>query len=242
MKVSDTREKAQLAYSKDSEGYDRHRLENACGMMLSAHDLMLFNEMLPLISSASQILEVGAGTGRFTMSLLENGKRVVATDINDEMLQLLRKKVKERKYDGQCHMQIEDAFSLSFDDNTFDVAMSFHVIPRLLSVADQEAAMTEIGRVVSPAGYLFFNFRNSYSPYNLIYRGHSISAKEMRSILKKNGFSIVAMKGKHLITRKLLDVLPKWARKLVVKMDAALWSFFPSLAWDVFVLAKKRED
>jgi len=237
----DTREKTRLAYSEDGDGYDAHRLEDVRGRLLSGHDQKLFATFMPFVPVDLPTLEVGAGTGRFTLPLLEYGRAVLATDINEEMLRLLRTKVGS-DYEGLCRVQVEDAFSLSFSGNEFGFLVSFHFIPRLLSVEDQEAALSELCRVVSPGGYLFFNFRNSTSLYRLLYRGHAISSKSVLKILQENGFSVVRMRGKHLISRKLIDLLPRWARSPLAKMDALLWSILPSLAWDVFVLAKNTRD
>lgn len=239
MTDSRTREKVRLAYSKDSDAYDRHRLESTRGKILSQHDLRLVRGMWPSIPTGTKVLEIGAGTGRFTIPLLKDGHEVVATDINEEMLRGLKEKLNQATFAERCTVQVEDAFSLSFADEKFGMVMLFHVIPRMLSESDQEAALKEIGRVVASGGYLFFNFRNSRSPYCCLSGGHTISAHRITGILGENGFSILEMKGKHLITRKLLDVLPTSVGRVTASLDASLWSVLPLRAWDVFVLAKK---
>lgn len=242
MNKIDTREKTRLAYSKDSEGYDAHRLKDARGRLLSEHDQKLFGTFLTDIPTDLRVLEVGAGTGRFTLQLLGQERMVLATDINDEMLRLLREKIKGSGYESLCRVQVEDAFSLSFKDGEFGFAVSLHFIPRLLSEHDQRAALTEISRVIKAEGYFLFNFRNSNSLYGLIDRGHAVGTKAIRKMLYENGFSIVQLRGKHLITRKLIDRLPKWMRQPLASLDALFWNFLPSLAWDVFVLARKRRE
>jgi len=95
MTDSHTREKLRRAYSEDSDGYDKHRLENTRGNLLSQHDLRLFQDMWPAISTGIKVLEIGAGTGRFTIPVLKDGYEVVATDINEEMLRRLKEKLSE---------------------------------------------------------------------------------------------------------------------------------------------------
>ena len=44
------------------------------------------------IKASSKVLEIGAGTGLFTKSLLDSGAKVVATDISPNSLIVIRKR------------------------------------------------------------------------------------------------------------------------------------------------------
>ena len=119
-------------YSKNAKEYDRHRLQKLRGRVLSEHDIALFLTMLPVDLFKKNILEVGAGTGRFTFPLLDTDSRmkILSTDINDEMLSRFRKRVLTEELKGQSRNQIEDVFNLSFKDNEFDFVFGIHLIPR----------------------------------------------------------------------------------------------------------------
>lgn len=236
----DSRERVRVAYSADSEGYDRHRLGDSRGRLLSDHDIELFRTMLPAAARDGQVLEVGAGTGRFTIPLLDEGCSVIATDVNDGMLQRLRVKADSEGYAGRCRVQVEDAFRLSFPSEMFRTVVSMHFIPRLLSEEDQLSALSEMARVTASGGRLLFNFRNKLSPYSLFYKSHTLSARRMKEMLYDLGFSVEVSRGKHVITRKLLDRIPSRFRPGVAMIDKQLWGKAPDRAWDVFVLAKKR--
>jgi ubiquinone/menaquinone biosynthesis C-methylase UbiE len=184
-------------------------------------------------------MEVGAGTGRFTIPAIEAGHVIVATDVNNSMIARLREKVRAAGFEGRCRIALEDIFRLSFPDEAFDLVFSLHVVPRFLELEDQRAAIREMARTLRPGGQLLFNYRNRRSLYGLFEGGHAATPAQIRQILRETGLRIVKQRGKWLLTRRLLDLLPLRAGRLVSAVDRRLAGFWPSGAWDVFVLAKK---
>jgi ubiquinone/menaquinone biosynthesis C-methylase UbiE len=67
----ESREAIQRQYSHGGAEYDRVRLEQPRGRWLTDYDVDLFERMLPAASQGAKALEVGAGTGRFTIPTLE---------------------------------------------------------------------------------------------------------------------------------------------------------------------------
>ena len=241
MKESETKLFTRELYSKNSEEYDNHRLLKSKGRFLSEHDISLFNNMLPPNICNKIVLEVGAGTGRFTIPLLKKNQniQVLSTDINETMLSRLRNRAKNEGVESQSKSQIEDVFNLSFADNHFDFVFGIHLIPRFTKFEDQKEAIKEIARVIKPNGKLLFNYRNSNSPYKYFYNGYSISPIKINSILSECGLTLINQKGKWIITRRLLDIFPKSFSKLIGFFDKILWGVYPQGAWDVFVLVEK---
>jgi len=238
--TTDTREQIRELYSTDGEGYDEVRLKDPRGLLLSTHDRRLFGRMFPASpSSEGELLEIGAGTGRFTQIALERGFSVFATDINETMLNELRKMAAGMGAQDRCRVQIEDVFKLSMEDASYGYAFSFHVIPRFIALDDQRAAIREIGRCLKPGGTFFFNYRNSKSFYNLFYTGHAASPREMEQALADAGLRIVEKRGKWLLNKSVLKKLPLFCGRLTAFFDRLLERFWPDRAWDVFVIAVK---
>jgi SAM-dependent methyltransferase len=100
-----------------------------------------------------QALEIGAGTGYFSLNLLQLGviDRLTATDISPGMLAKLRANAERL---GLEVATVEtDAESLPFEDGSFDLVCGhavLHHLPRL------EAALSELHRVLRPGGALAF--------------------------------------------------------------------------------------
>lgn len=237
---SDTRERVRQQYNNTGSTYDDVRLADPRGAVLSNHDVWLFNRMFAPGDKAQPFLEIGAGTGRFTLPVLEQGFRVVATDINKAMLEVLQGKVEDRGFTDRCETRTADVFRLTFESEAFEYVYSLHVLPRFLTLDDQRAALTEMARVLKPGGVLFFNYRNARSVYRWLHRGHSTTPKQMHRMLAECGMKVVEKRGKWFLNRKLVNSLPLFAGRLVSRVDRGLERFWPNHAWDVFVIAVKQ--
>ncbi len=93
----------------------------------------------------ARILEIGAGTGRFTELLLITGARVTATDISEPSLQILNDRLSQ--YD-RLITQVADMENLPFEDSAFDFVFS----AGSLSYGDNKQVMNEIYRVLEAGG------------------------------------------------------------------------------------------
>ncbi len=237
--ATSTRDKIREDYSKSGEQYDHVRIETPRGLLLSEHDIKIFNRMFPTGPASMNMLEIGAGTGRFTLLALERGFSLQAVDINQTMLDELQKKVEAMGASDRCQIHVDDIFKLAKEDEAFDYVFSLHVIPRFLTLEDQRAALTEVCRVVKPGGRLLFNYRNAKSFYNLFYKGHAASPREIEQILSDAGMRVIEKRGKWLLNRKLLNKLPVFVGRLIALADRVLEGFWPNRAWDVFLVARK---
>lgn len=238
--MENSKETVAEIYTTKGSDYDHIRLTEPRGVLLSEHDVRLFLEMFHPPKSA-QVLEIGAGTGRFTMPVLEKGYSVTATDINSRMLDSLKEKIEQQDLSDLCKCQHESVFELSFADESWDYVFSLHVLPRFLNLEDQTQAISEVGRVLKPGGQFLFNFRNSKSPYRWLHKGHTASTSEIERALQNSGLRVVKVMGKHFSSRTLYNKLPMLANHLISKIDRALRRAWANRAWDVFVLAEKED-
>lgn len=108
-----------------------------------------YEEMhIEFIDNNDNVLEIGAGTGIHTHSLLKTGAFVVATDISPNSVQIIKKKYK--KYSDKLIAKVADMELLPFGNETFDVVCS----AGSLSYGDNQIVMNEIHRVLKPGGKL----------------------------------------------------------------------------------------
>ncbi len=234
-----SREEIRKTYGMSGEEYDEWRLADERGLLLSEHDQQIFNQMFPELPADARVLEIGAGTGRFTIPALERGVTMTAADINQSLLTSLREKVKARGFESRCEIREADIFNLDFPDESFDLVFSLHVIPRFTSLDDQRAALCEVTRVIRPGGMLLFNYRGSRSFINLLYQGHATPPAEVARSLAEGGMRIVQKRGKWLLNRKLINLIGPTLARGVGGIDRLLQGFAPDYAWDIFVLAEK---
>jgi ubiquinone/menaquinone biosynthesis C-methylase UbiE len=236
---SGTRELVKEEFSTSGSEYDAARFERPIFSLLSECYAGIFLKLLPAPAGVNEVLEIGAGTGRFTALVLERGFSVSATDINPGLLETLRDKVSQMGAAARCQVEVQDMFNLEYANETFDLVYSINVLPRLLTLEDQRAALLEIARVINPGGRLLFNFRNKRSFYRFFFNKHTATPEEINAILAAAGLSIVDQRGQMFSSVMLFNRLPMFLNRLIVKLDLALSHHFTSHAWDIFLLAEK---
>ena len=104
-------------------------------------------------SAFGEALEIGSGTGYFSLNLLQLGLigRLVATDISPGMLGELA--ATAERLGLEVETEATDAERLPFEDESFDLVFGHAVLHHL---PDLPAALAELRRVLRPGGTLAF--------------------------------------------------------------------------------------
>jgi ubiquinone/menaquinone biosynthesis C-methylase UbiE len=103
--------------------------------------------------SGERVLEIGPGTGYYTLDLAEwvgPDGAVEIFDIQQEMLDHTMERARERGI-SNVHPTLGDARSLPYADDSFDAAALTAVLGE---IPDPDAALREINRVLKPGGRL----------------------------------------------------------------------------------------
>ncbi len=104
----------------------------------------------------SKILEVGAGTGRYSIALASEGMDVTAVELVESNLDVLRENSRGM---ANIHSFQGDATDLSrFSDNSFDVTLFFGPMYHLYETDEVNCAIDEAIRVTRPGGVILFAF------------------------------------------------------------------------------------
>ena len=111
-------------------------------------------------SPKAKVLEIGAGTGRYSIALAKEGMDVTAVELVESNLEVLRKNSQGieniKAYQG-------DALDLGrFDDQSFDVTLSFGPLYHLYEPAEVSKAIDEAIRVTKKDGVILFAFLSVY--------------------------------------------------------------------------------
>lgn len=103
-------------------------------------------------NSSKIILELAAGTGRLTRHIIDklgSGGKLIATDINPNMLEIARKKANA----SNIEYVVADSQDLPFPDNSFDCVIcqfGFMFLP------NKQKGFDEAWRVLKPGGQFLF--------------------------------------------------------------------------------------
>lgn len=109
----------------------------------------------------SKILEVGAGTGRYSIALAKEGMKVTAVELVESNLAVLREN--SRGIDNVESYQ-GDATDLGrFADDTYDVTLLFGPMYHLYEPDEVNRAIDEAIRVTKPGGVILFAFISVYA-------------------------------------------------------------------------------
>lgn len=107
-------------------------------------------EQLPKQKEDIQILDVGAGTGRYSVALSEEGYDVTAVELVKYNLGILKKKGSNVKAFQGNAMNLK-----RFADESFDVTLVFGPMYHLYTFEDKCKALSEAKRVTRSGGIIF---------------------------------------------------------------------------------------
>lgn len=111
--------------------------------------------------SGGRLLEIGAGTGRYSIALAREGFDVTALELVGHNLEILR-----RNSAGLANLRSHqgDALDLSrFPDASFDMTLVLGPMYHLYDRADARTAIREAIRVTKKGGVLLFAFLSVYA-------------------------------------------------------------------------------
>ncbi len=175
------------------------------------YESLLFNKIADDINKESTVLEVACGTGRVTIEVADQVKKVYAIDISSQMIDVARKNINEKGIDN-IELSVEDAYSIPFDNDMFDIVICINALHNMIY---PEKALSEIKRVLRPKGKLIttvveigsYKFKIMMSIFKFLRNFpvfHRLNLEEFADMLSKAGFSIE----KKEILKHPQDVLP----------------------------------
>ncbi len=172
----------ELAAGKEQRGNLRTNLE-----FLAENNLLKQND---------RILEIVCGIGSIVSELSGQGYDITGTDISGEAIAYGLKKY------GDIKLQVQPAEDLQFEDQTFDVVLSFDLFEHIARI---DRHISEVHRVLRMDGFYLFQTPNKYSNVifetlyhkSLIWRRAHPSLHtpgQLKRRLSKHGFEIQFVK------------------------------------------------
>lgn len=138
-------------YEKDSSVYDE-RWRSPGGLKTDARQKKIIHKLCGNWEEKI-ILEIGCGTGRFSLELLKYSSTVMFVDLSFEMIKIAR----NHKSLNNQDFSSASIYNLPFPDNYFDRILSVNVFNHL----DKPVlALSEINRVLKKDGQVVVNFAN----------------------------------------------------------------------------------
>lgn len=122
------------------------------------------------------IIDIGAGTGRYSVALAELGHKLTAVE-------LVNKNVSQIKLKNKNIVAKQgNALNLKFKDESFDIALLFGPVYHLFNHKDKLGAILEAKRVLKKDGVLFIMYlTNEYAVIT-----YAIKEGNLQKVLKEN--------------------------------------------------------
>ena len=134
------------------------RLNRRHGIVEYTTAMKYIHEILKGINSP-KIIDIGAGTGKYAVSLSNEGYNVTAVELVKHNLMTLKANgSKVKAYLGNA------TILKKFKDNSFDVALLFGPMYHLIRNEDKIKALMEAKRIVKDGGYILVSYyMNEYA-------------------------------------------------------------------------------
>lgn len=106
----------------------------------------------PLLTTGCKIAEIGAGTGRYSVTLAEEGYDVTAVELVQHNLDILKSKLDGSERIKAC---LGNALDLNMlEDNAYDITLLLGPMYHLYSEEDKLTALREAVRITKPGGHI----------------------------------------------------------------------------------------
>ena len=206
---------------------EKHRYDNRANIFLDSNNLYHFDKipiylntpyyyyfhLLEEKSGQSKLLEIGAGMGENTGSLLDMSFKVTSTDISSKSVEVMRNRFS--KY-SNFSVEVADMEKLPFNNESFDVVCS----AGSLSYGDNDTVLNEIHRVLKPDGvFIVVDSLNNNPIYRFNRYMHYLKGDRSKSTLIR------------MPTMSLID-------KYTGKFGHAKVKFFGTITWAFPLLSK----
>lgn len=155
------RKKTALFYEVEAGVYDKRRWSSEAGHTMDRTQRTIVRELAESCRR-KRVLEIGPGTGRFSIELAQHDARLYLADIALNMLRVARKRLGEIGLGETSHVSQADIEDLPFQVNSFDLCVAINVFSHL---DDPVRSFSEVARVLAPGGSLIVNVPNLWSFY-----------------------------------------------------------------------------
>ena len=124
-----------------------------------------------------KIIDIGAGTGRYSIDLADEGYDVTAVELVKHNLMTLRSKSSKVKAFWGNATKMD-----RFDDNSFDIVLLFGPMYHLISDTEKIKALSEAKRIVKSGGFILISYyMNDYAIIK-----HGFMERKIKDSIKSN--------------------------------------------------------
>jgi len=178
-------------YNNNDEGVEHDHLGNFYtardedARLISRHGLVEYLTTMRYVerylTPNARVIEIGAGTGRYSRTIADMGHKVEAVELVPVNIDVFRQNLKPSQ---EINITQANALELSmFADDIFDVTLLLGPLYHLYSDDDKHRAIAEALRVTKPGGVVFAAY--CLSDASLMYGGFARQAFDIKDYIKR---------------------------------------------------------
>ena len=175
--------------------YDNEQNEGFISVLRKAEQAAVIGRLSSFVKKSDTVLEIGSGTGLYTLELARLAKEVVAVDVSDRMLGILKSKA-QVEHLANIGCRTGDVMDMNFESgfNHICAFSSFEYVP------DLDGVIKKLGGYLAPGGTLYFTtahrgfFRFWAQVGNAMRQGvwlHARGIRQVKRALEKAGLQPV---------------------------------------------------
>ncbi len=138
-------------YDGIAGAYDKEQNEGFISVLRKAEHAAVIARLPSFVKKSDRVLEIGSGTGLYTLELARRAKEVVAVDMSDRMLGILKSKAQDEHL-SNIGYRAGDIMDMNFDNrfNHICAFSSFEYVP------DLDRLIVRLAGYLEPGGTLYF--------------------------------------------------------------------------------------
>jgi ubiquinone/menaquinone biosynthesis C-methylase UbiE len=241
--IPSRQEKIREHYDTVADTYDHH-YDHYRGRNYHTH---ISNFLIAALPEKGELLDIGCGTGLFVEKYIRHGGKAAGLDISRKMVEQAR-----RRCPG-CEFTVGNGENLPFCDHSFDSVSSLLVFSY---VKQPESMLREAYRVLRPGGAVaictlgkklltrgipaLYQISERMKVKHVVMKDfgeYYYNEEEMDNLFSNAGFNDIAIKWCSFAHIDMIDPL----FNLACKIEPFVEKRMPSLAYNIFVCAKKPE-
>lgn len=115
------------------------------------------------LPSQGEILEIGAGTGRYTLGLVQRGYTVTAVDLSEENLKTCKAYLAQAGFEERAQFVLGDARYLKcVPEKEYDAVLMMGPLYHLVEESDRQMALKQAFTHLRPGGVIYSAFISRY--------------------------------------------------------------------------------
>ena len=136
------------------------------------------------LKPGAKIIEIGAGTGRYSLALAEKGYDVTAVDLTPKNVEIMKRNAKPNHkikiYEGNaCDLS-------AFKNETYDIVLLLGPMYHLFTERDKHKALSEAVRIAKKNGVIYASYcNNDTAVYKFFYTGRILKYVD-RGMIKED--------------------------------------------------------